>query len=452
MKTAAERIPKATLAAYAIPNLPHSLAFLPVITFVPAFYATDLAMPFAIVGLMLFLTRLTDIVTDPIVGAWSDRTRTPWGRRKPFIVAGLPILVAATWYVFVPGESRTPAELFAGLFFMYLGFTLVDLPYNAWGAELSKDYDERTRVAGWRSGMGAIGTMAALSVPAILALFGYNDTRTFLFALAIAFAVVQPLAFGFALWRVREPPPETLPTDVRLGSVWSRMRPVIGNRPFRRLLLAAVLAVTGLAIGATLNLIFCTHVIGAPKAFPYIIFAENVASFLGLPLFLWISKRFGKHRAFAIAAAWYSLSFAICLLMGPGDLWAFAIVRTLAGGALLGLTVLTAALTADVVDRDLLETGEARTGLFFACLGMATKLAVAIGVLLGATVPSLAGFQPSDAAHTADGLWGLKLTYGLIAPLVMIPGIFLMWGHPLTREVQQALRQQVAERRAAEAR
>jgi Na+/melibiose symporter-like transporter len=192
-------------------------------------------------------------------------------------------------------------------------------------------------------------------------------------------------------------------------------------------------------------------VIGAPKAFPYIIFAENVASFLGLPLFLWISKRFGKHRAFGIAASWYAISFALCLLMGPGDVWAFAVVRVLAGGALLGLTVLTAALTADVVDRDLLETGEARTGLFFACLGMATKLAVAIGVLLGATVPSLAGFQPSDAAHSAEGLLGAQAHLRVDRSAGHDPGDFLMWGHPLTREVQQALRQQVAERRAAEA-
>lgn len=445
------KIPTSALFAYAVPNLPHSLALLPVINFVPAFYSSELGLPLAIVGLMLFLTRLTDIVTDPIVGAWSDRARTRWGRRKPFIVVGLPVIMAATWFVFVPGESATATTLFLGLFFMYLGFTLVDLPYSAWGAELSPDYDERTKVAGWRSAMGAAGTLAALSVPALLALSGRNDTGTFLFAMAVIFVVAQPLAFAFALWRVPEPVPEELDAGGERTPFFRQLKPVLRNGAFMRLLAAIVLAVGGLCIGATLNLLVTTHVIGAPDAFPYIIFAENVASFLGLPVFLWIAKRYGKHRSFAVAASCYVVGFAVCFLYGPGDLWAFAITRAVTGAALLGITVVGASLTADVLDRDRLETGEARTGLFFAILGMATKLSIAVGVLLGTTLPALGGFQPSDPAHTPQALLSLRLVYCFLAPAIMLPGIWLMWNHPLTREVQQQLRREIEARRAGPA-
>jgi Na+/melibiose symporter-like transporter len=208
-----------------------------------------------------------------------------------------------------------------------------------------------------------------------------------------------------------------------------------------------VLAVGGLCIGATLNLIVTTHVIGAPEAFPYIIFAENVASFLGLPVFLWIARRYGKHRSFAVAASCYVLGFAVCFFYGQGDLWPFAVTRAVTGAALLGITVVGASLTADVLDRDRLETGEARTGLFFALLGMATKLSIAVGVLLGTTLPALGGFQPSDPVHTPEALLSLRLVYCFLAPAIMLPGIWLMWNHPLTREVQQQLRREIDARR-----
>ena len=183
------------LLLYAVPNLPHSLALLPVINFLPAFYSDDLKLPLGLVGLMLFLSRLPDILIDPVVGIWSDRTRTRIGRRRPFILAGLPIICVAVWFAFVPAGAPSLAYLFWCLLFIYLGFTIIDLPYSSWGAEMSADYDERSKISAWRAASGSVGTLLALTIPLILEAIGRPGAREALFWMALFFVITQPLAF-----------------------------------------------------------------------------------------------------------------------------------------------------------------------------------------------------------------------------------------------------------------
>jgi glycoside/pentoside/hexuronide:cation symporter, GPH family len=423
---------------YSLPQIPHSLAVVPVLNFVPAFYADTLALPIAAVGMMLLLTRLTDIVTDPLVGIWSDRTRSRFGRRKPFILGGLPILMAAIWMTFVPPEGAGLGWLFAGLFLLYLGLTIVDIPYVAWGAELASDYDGRSKVAAVRSAFGTVGTLIALAVPVVLTALGVGGTANALFAMAIFYIVAQPLFFLIALRAV--PEPEARGGDGASAGWRELAGALFENRALLRLIVCFVFIVAGMLIGATLHLLVITHAIGAPEAFPIMLFGENLLGLAALPVWLWIAKRWGKHRALALVALWLATFTALTFLWDRGDVFGFSAMIVLRGAGLAALVFLGASMVADTVDEDLARTGVERTGLMNALLSMATKLAIAIGAVVGTSLPAIFGFQPSDAVHAPESILGLRLTYAFAGAALMMPAAFVIWRYPLTRERLEQLR------------
>jgi glycoside/pentoside/hexuronide:cation symporter, GPH family len=435
-----------TIFWFALPQIPHGFAILPVINYVPAFYSDHFGLPLAMVGLMLVLSRITDVITDPILGVMSDSFRSKFGRRKPFIVVGLPMMILATWFVFVPPDVPTLDYLFWGLFFMYLGFTIVDIPYAAWGAELSSNYDERSKVAATRGAFGSVGSLLTLSIPVIMQALGYTDIAKIMMVMALAFLVTQPLFFAFALWKV----PERPATELADGSAATRgfkLAALLANRPLVQLLCAIVLLISGMAIGATLNMIVFTHVAQGAHLFAGAVFVQNVVAIAAVPVWLMIARRLGKHRAAAIAVSIIACASAATFLVGPGDGYLLSGLVILVGVGMGAVMFLFSAMIADLVDRDLLNTGEERTGLYFAAGGMAGKLAGVFGVLIGTAIPGLAGFQPSDATHSPDSLLVLRAVYAFVSPILAIPAMYLLWTYPLDRAAQADLRRQIEARR-----
>lgn len=440
------RLSSSRLAWFALPQVPHGFALLPVVNYVPGFYSDHLGMALTMVGIVLVLTRLTDIVTDPLIGAWTDNARTRWGRRKPFIVAGLPILMAATWFVFVPPGPVGATYLFFALFVMYIGFDLVDIPYSAWGAELSNDYDERSRIQAWKGAANSFGSVVTLSVPVVMQALGYTDIAQIMMVMAICFLILQPTCFALALWKVPEPREERLPVPHQ--TLIKRWRLLLTNRPLLHLAAALILLVSGMAIGATLNMIVFKHVVGQAAFFAPAVFVQNVVAILFIPLWLRVAVRLGKHRAVAIAVLAIGAFSALSFFAGPGDGWYLAAVVVGIGAAMGGGFALIQAMIADIVDRDLLATGEERTGTFIAAIAIATKFAVVFGVLLGTAIPGLAGFQPSDALHDPRSLLVLKSVYAFVTPILAIPAAWILWRYPLGRTEQQALRREIEARAA----
>ena len=253
---------KAQLAAYGAPAFPLALVGLPLIAYIPAIYAdTDgFGLSLGLVGLMITLSRFTDVVTDLIIGFLSDRTRTRWGRRKPFMVIGMPIYALGVWMLFVPPVEFSEATLFgeqfnygyAYLFLMvalvYLGSTIKDLPYMAWGAELSRDFHERTRTTSWREVFSTAGSLAAAFTPAIILFFGYTKPVDAVYFLSIAMTIVLPLVVFGAVFFVPEHPVVETKEKVPLRE---SLKIVAQNKPFVRLIIIFSLSSLGAAMTAS---------------------------------------------------------------------------------------------------------------------------------------------------------------------------------------------------------
>lgn len=456
---AAQGVGRGRLALYGIVNLPTSTVGLPIALYIPAFYSQSLGLSLAVVGTLIAVSRLTDVVTDPAIGIASDRWRTHFGRRKPWMVLGMPLKVLSLWMLFVPnsafavwlwglmgGESVSNLYLFVWISLLYLGFTLVDLPYRAWGAELSLDYDERSKVTGWREAFGYGGTLMALFVPLIMSLgLDRPGPDNALLGIAVVVVIAMPLLALPALAFVRELPPRTAPV-ARVP--WKRgLKIVWANGPYRRLVISFMFLVIAVSMTASLSFFFVGSVMEETfDRYAIFILAYYVSSSAAIPIWLAISRRLGKHRTVVLGILWLSLWSAFIPLLGPGQYWLFFLIMMLKGSAVGSLIFLPASMAADVVDLDTLRTGEQRTGLYFSLWGMVNKAAIALGVFLATNGVAWFGFDPSSTENTAIAKLAVACLYSVIPALLACVALPLLWKYPLTRERQERMRAYIARR------
>ncbi len=444
--TSVRSLRDATIALYALPNVSYSVAALPLALFVPAFYADDMGLPLAQVGAAIAASRLLDVVTDPLMGQLSDRMRTRFGRRKPWIALGTPILLLALWQLFVPGgrEAASLAGLFGWTALLFLGFTIVDVPFKAWGAELSRDYAERSRVAAFREAFGFAGQVGLLLLLLGLAALGLTGAEQQLYWIAVAIVATLPLFVALALAFVAEPPPsERSEPPLELGA---GLRLVASNPAFARMVVAVLFFVSGVVVQGTLHRLVLTHVFGRADLFPLMIFAENALTLAAVPLWLRVSYRIEKHRAIALAALWIALFSLALPFFAREAVIPFIVCMVLRGSSFASILFLSNSIVADVVDFDELASGRQRTGLFFGVFGMVTKAAIALGVLIATVLPAALGFDPALATPDDAAVLGMLGIYGFLPGALMAAGAHFLWRFPLTREVQEGLRSRLEAR------
>jgi glycoside/pentoside/hexuronide:cation symporter, GPH family len=424
------------LLAYGLPGLPLAVLTLPVYIYLPTFYAQERGLEVALVGGLLFLARMFDVVIDPIGGHIVDAVPTRFGRRRPWILGSLLLVVPACWFLFVPPPQVGSGYLLGWTLVFYLGWTFLQLPYQAWGAELSPDYNQRARIAATRELFVLAGLLLSLGLPLLLGV-GLADA---LRALALFVLIALPLTALLAVSVVPELPiagQHSLP-------IGAGLRLMAQNRPFLRLLLAYLL--NGIANGfpATLFFLFARHVLQLPESDAFLLLCVYFAAGLPvMPLWLKLGERWGKHRAWVFAMLWNCPVFIAVMWLGAGDFWPFLIICVLTGVTLGADLALPPAIQADVVDLDTLQSGAQRTGFYFAIWNMATKLAVALAVGIGFPLLELFGFSTKDD-NGPTALIALAALYGLFPVLFKLGAVAVAWGHPIDAKRQREIRAAIA--------
>jgi GPH family glycoside/pentoside/hexuronide:cation symporter len=436
-----------TMALYGLPYLPVSIVALPIALYIPPFYAGDLGLSLALVGVILTAANVTDVVTDPMIGILSDRWQTRFGRRKPWIALGTPLMMGSIWMLFVPSAEVTWGYLLVWIALLYLSYTLIDIPYRAWGAELSSDYRERSRVTGWREGCSYVGLVAALAIPLYVAfVLDSPGPRSALRAIALSVVASLPLLVLPALLFVDEVPPDRIerePIRFRRG-----LRIVWRNGPFRRLVLCLSAYVVAISMTAALSFFFVAHTMEQPfDRYAIFVLIYYLSSSAAIPIWLRISDRIGKHRTVVLGIVWLSIWSAPIPLLGPDDFWIFVFLMVLKGSAVGSLYFLPASMAADIVDLDTLRTGEKRTGLYFSIWGMVSKAGGAVGVLLATTGAAWFGFDPAIETNTAGAKLAVAILYSLFPAALAVTTLPLLWHYPLTEERQKRLRERIERRR-----
>ncbi len=423
------------LAAYGLPAMPLAALALPLYVVVPTFYAANLGLSLAAVGTILLVIRILDAILDPAIGFHADRHRSRFGRRRGFFLLALPVAAFSTFMLFWPPQDAGLAYLFIWGALTSAGYTFAVLPHAAWGAELLTSYDGRARVSAWREGFTLAGTLVAIILPFAV---GIGSAGGFhgLAALGCLVLVVLPLAGLLAVRGV----PEPKDASIRNLPIGEGLRFLMANRPFLRLIAAFLLNGFANAVPATLFLYFVSARLGETSMQGPLLAAYFMSALAGVPLALLAARRLGKHRAWCIGMLVACLVFLFSGFLGTGDVAAFAIICVVTG-VLLGFDlVLPPSIQADVIDQDTFDSGEQRSGLYFAAWALATKLAAALAVGLVLPLLALAGFSAAGNANSDTALSALSALYAWLPILPKLAAIALMWNFPLEAGRQAEIR------------
>jgi len=435
------RLSRSRLLAFVSPEAPLSAFLMMVVVFIPPFYAGTMGLGLSLVGLSFGLTKLWDVVTDPAFGVLSDRWHTRWGRRRPWLVISLPILLLCTHKVFVPEAPVTGEYFVIWMIFLYIGWTLASVSHVSWAAELSTDYHERSRISAYKQGAGLVGAVGLMSMVAYAdQVLGFSESER-LSLVATVLMVLLPTTFLAALWAA----PET--KIVATASLTPSDKPfnvLINNAPLRRLLLTNLLL--GIAVGsiAGLFLFFVEDVLQLGKFASFALIPWFISGLIFLPFCMWLCKRIGKHKTLSVALIYYILASTSFLFVPVGDVVFVCIALLLLGANQAVNTYIPAAIMADVTDIDTVNSGKNRTGLYMSLLQTSSKVAAALAVGLSYPVLSLIGFDPSpEAVNSPEILEKLRWMMVLFPGGIYLLVVAIMWNFPLTEEKQQQLRAQL---------
>jgi Na+/melibiose symporter-like transporter len=430
------------LALYSLPAIPLSIMIVPATALVPIFYTGTFGLDLALVGLVLLAVRLFDALTDPVAGYLSDRTRTPIGRRKPWLLAGAPILLIGVWLLFAPPLSPGLVFLAGASALTYLGWTLIQIPYWSWGAEIGRSYDERTTVSAFRESAMIFGIALASLAPIIAANYGYGIDRVTMFALAGLVTLLLPIALGLSMFSFREPQDHS-----GQAADWTALGQVLKtNAPFRRLVIAFAIIEFGKGASIAVMPYLLSYYFGQAELIGLVLLIPYVLIIASTPFWLMISRRVGKHKAIALSLFLSALLLSVAIVpLGREDGLIFLAIECAVGLTAGGFAVLPYAIVGDTADHYADQTGgDPMLATHFAAWSFVRKLMLALAVGIALPLLALAGFDPK--AETVENVEATKWLFIALAAPFYLAGVALLASFPLTKEKHDAIVTRLASR------
>jgi GPH family glycoside/pentoside/hexuronide:cation symporter len=397
----------------------------------------------------IFVGRSWDYINDPLIGHISDRTRTRWGRRRPFLLFGaLPFALAFTMLWWRPpwGSELALAIYYALAYVIYdAAATFVYMPYFALTPELTPDYDERTALTSYRMFFSILASLVAFTIP--LALVGSfapeNAPRVLTMGLAFGIASALPLFLTFLGTRERE-------TYMALERprLFQSLRAAMKNRPFvfgTGLFLLTWVAID--VIQSTL-LYFVKYCVERESQSDLLMGTIFVTAILSLPLWEWASRHWSKRWAYVGGIAfWAVVQLVLVTVNASTGLTVILFLCVLAGIGVGAAHVLPWSIIPDAIEWGELQTGQRHEGTFYSLITLANKVTSSIAIPLALLVLDLTGYVPNAAQQPASARLGIRIVVGPIPAVLLCAGILFAILYPLSREQYAQTCQELEKRR-----
>lgn len=421
--------------------VPLAAAGLPLGVYLPVIYSRDYGLSLTVIGVIFLLGRLWDAIADPFMGSLSDRTRSRHGRRKPWIAAGGVIFGLSSIFLFFPPFGVTPLSLGIVLFFFYLGWTAVQIPFQAWSGEVQGDYHQRTRIATYQTVVTASALLLTLILPTIADQLRPGDGHLQLTLMGGLVLVSIVPALVLTLTALEEP--SLPPVPVGKPSLKETIRAIVGEPLLLRVLASDFAVTLAQNIRAALIVFFVTFYMGRPEWAGGLFLFQFIFGVFAGPIWLKIGRRYGKHRT-AVAGELVQVVINLSLLLVTPDSFGLLLGLTLAQGLAQGSgNLMLRAIVADVADKHRLDSGEDRTGLYYSVFSLAGKTATAVAVGIALPLVSWLGFDPKAATNSPEALTGLLLVFGLGPAIAHALSAALIARFPLDEAAHAEIRRQL---------
>ncbi len=445
-----------TIGAYGTPAVGVGYMYLLINLYIMKFSTDVLLIAPAIMGTIFGVSRVWDAVSDPLVGYLSDRTSHKMGRRRIWLLFSILPISLTFLMVFSPPESLTGTGLVAwmaiGIIGFYSAMTIFMVPHMSLGAELTANYHERSRLYGLRHASYTVGSIIALASMYLLIAAekqGEAAVRLTAFQLSAIAGIVTAILVTFAVMKLKEKPD----FQGRVNpSPYGAFKDVWQNLHARLVLIVSFIEHIGSAAIGLLTLYVAQYVVGRPELAPFIILAYMVPSSLSVPMWLPLSRKFGKIRLWIFSMTLTGLSFGGMFVlpfietmdMRTYVIFILAFFAGLAAGC--GGTI-APSIQSDIIDYDEYLTGERKEGSYFAAFNFSYKSAIGVMIIITGYVLQLSGFVPNEP-QTMTVQIAMVTLYGLFPLVCYGVGALLFSRFTLNEDEHARIRQALRTRNA----
>jgi len=447
---AGSRLPWRTLAFYAAPLTPATLLYM-MLTVVFMNFATDvLLLAPGVVGTIFFLSKIWDAVSDPVVGTWSDATRSRWGRRKSWMVASIAPLLLSSAMLWTPPVGLAGSALVlwvaVSVIGFYTAFTIFSVPQMALGVELNSSPHERARVFAGRQVAHTIGMLGAFVIATPLILDNPNARGN-----ATGLSLVLAVLLGvLILAAVRALPPERSdqvrrPAPAPVAAV----KDVVRNPHARLLLLVYFIEVFGIGATSAMTPYLLIYVTKASDYIGVVFLFYTIPALVSIPFWVWMGERYERHKLWRAAMGLQAIGYGLIVFQDEGRVGLMIGCSLLNGFATACGQTLGYAIKGDVIDYDEYETGERKEGTYLAAWNLAAKLGTGLMIALSGWALEGAGFVANQPQSELT-LWTIKGMTGGAPFLCLLIGMVIFSRFSLDAAQAAEIRAAIASRRSAD--
>ena len=382
-------------------------------------------IPIIWTGIILTAGRVFDAITDPLIGNFSDNFQSRWGRRKPFIIFGTPVMIIAFIFLWTPpveGISNLNIIYLAIIFTIYfLFYTAIGIPYDALLAEIALTSDDRVKLTSWKLVFAIIGfLMVALIAPGL-----YQNMGPFKMALVVG--AIGLVTMYMCLPGIKELPREVSKADIKM-SIWDSLKNTFGNKQFLFFGLAIIVLYMCYEVLLVVIPYFVTVILQREEAFVMYLQAEFILCMVAsIPFWMWMTKKYSKRTLLKAISLTLSPLFAVIFFVGsvPGVsviVQAF-VLFPLVSIPLGGFMILVYAMMGDVVDYDQMKTGKRREAMYYGVFGFSRKVGFALSTIILPILFKNFGYEVGNDL-------GIRLVWIMLGITSLI-GFVILFGYKL---------------------